>query len=1122
MYLNIIKPMSKVNSNSSTTSSKNYYKQDLDSSIDKIFMLNNSKEYKNKITNHLNNDFKLNKYDIEFSSEVNISLTISYTLSVMIFIIGIYYYFQEEDIYYYKASLFLSFNYILIFIFIKLYVNNTFKLKLANNYMSIIVNLVCFMFVVFKTIPETKGIDINTIRIFYIITIFTNLYYFLLNLSIISLILFNIFLKVSFYLYYIKLKEINVNCHLLPDYIFCMILSICSYFGNYVYIKNKNKLILERCINYNISNMVDYYTKIINRAQNFYFISLKNKSNIYFTNDSFYRFISKDASNNNNININSNTCHYNSNKLNKTEYKNYNFFFDNLINLEKSNIRFSSILEHVIDKYNLNNNKSNKDYVDNSCNNNVNENNEIDYLIFSSNNINKSNNDNNAYNELVHSSEYQFKNMYFEINLYLSYITDSKIIEIEIYNISKPKSAEILIQNKAKEKQNFLMKVAHEFKTPLYSIITLIRELSEKNRNLNKSNIILANNEVLNKKCDYLEEFVQIENLSNYILILISDFIQSSKESELHIDKQPFKLKDTLEFCFSVLNTLLSIKNKDKFVKTVINYNDTFSSTKFDQIEDIIAMSDEVRIKQVLLNVLSNSVKFTKYGYINITCYLISEVTNLEATLLNNNYLRYCIKIEIEDTGYGINNNTINYINKRDYDKIEINTLGNSIGSGIGISVCHNISDKLDLNYKIISELNKGTKVVFDINNVKVYLKNNESSVLNKNKAVNNYNKNNNNLPFKNIINDMSFEDNLFVNSPSCSKYPFLRNNKITKTCINNKKNNSYNNKYLKNHHNLYPYIKSHKLINNCNAYSMLNNNNKIMNKQITYLDTSEISKLKSTKFNFNNKNSNLLTEFKSNKNILKINKSCSSSLKLDKNNSIMNRSSFTNYMIINYNSQYKNYINEYENNDIHNLDSSFNKNYNNKFDIDYLSDLSYNDISVLDLKKNNINNILVVNNNSFSLLKSNVLKNNNNNNNNNSLYKILVIEDNKLLRNSIDKKVKKALSNLKIDCNVLSGEDGIDCLKHILDDQNEGNKIKLIISDENMEYMNGSEAVKIIKELVVKSKLKILPQFICITAFEDEATKDNLILNGFNKIIEKNTNVDVYENIIKDVFSTF
>jgi len=106
--------------------------------------------------------------------------------------------------------------------------------------------------------------------------------------------------------------------------------------------------------------------------------------------------------------------------------------------------------------------------------------------------------------------------------------------------------------------------------------------------------------------------------------------------------------------------------------------------------------------------------------------------------------------------------------------------------------------------------------------------------------------------------------------------------------------------------------------------------------------------------------------------------------------------------------------------------------------------------------------------------------------------YKILIVDDHKFLRESLKNIILKILKkrNILKYFQVIEGIDGVDILYHIINDQAQNNLIKCVITDENMEYINGSQAIKIIKEL--ETQLKIKPIALAsITAYSDEFMKD-------------------------------
>ena len=86
---------------------------------------------------------------------------------------------------------------------------------------------------------------------------------------------------------------------------------------------------------------------------------------------------------------------------------------------------------------------------------------------------------------------------------------------------------------------------------------------------------------------------------------------------------------------------------------------------------------------------------------------------------------------------------------------------------------------------------------------------------------------------------------------------------------------------------------------------------------------------------------------------------------------------------------------------------------------------------------------------------------------------KILVVDDSKYILDAMKNLIKKILKETKCGLEVITGLDGVDIIKNVIDDQTQGNLIKCIITDENMDHINGSEAIKFLRSLERQNKIK-------------------------------------------------
>jgi len=130
---------------------------------------------------------------------------------------------------------------------------------------------------------------------------------------------------------------------------------------------------------------------------------------------------------------------------------------------------------------------------------------------------------------------------------------------------------------------------------------------------------------------------------------------------------------------------------------------------------------------------------------------------------------------------------------------------------------------------------------------------------------------------------------------------------------------------------------------------------------------------------------------------------------------------------------------------------------------------------------------------------------------------KILIVDDNQFINDSFKILIAKCVKELGKNIDLIQLSDGIDMLKHIIDDQNIGNCIKLVLTDENMEYINGSEAIKILRNLENKNKIKKV-KYYSITCQEDKNIHQMIIESGadglLSKPIEKNTVLKLLQDI--------
>jgi len=122
---------------------------------------------------------------------------------------------------------------------------------------------------------------------------------------------------------------------------------------------------------------------------------------------------------------------------------------------------------------------------------------------------------------------------------------------------------------------------------------------------------------------------------------------------------------------------------------------------------------------------------------------------------------------------------------------------------------------------------------------------------------------------------------------------------------------------------------------------------------------------------------------------------------------------------------------------------------------------------------------------------------------------KILIVDDNQILNDSLKRIVNGILIEHSLKFEVKTLTDGLDLINEVIKDVEEGNRIKCVLTDENMDFLNGSESIKIIRSLESRNKIKNI-KIISITCHEDKETLGNIINSGADMVLVKPATKDI------------
>ncbi len=255
-------------------------------------------------------------------------------------------------------------------------------------------------------------------------------------------------------------------------------------------------------------------------------------------------------------------------------------------------------------------------------------------------------------------------------NFDVSFSTNSNIAEIkELSDVLEVTKDELTRTDELR--RDLMANVGHDLKTPL----TMIKAYSEMIRDFE--------NMSLDKKNENLNVII---DETDRLTVLVNDILDLSK-----LQSNIYELKYEEFNITEMINNL--IKKFD-----ILIYNEGYEFI-FDVKEDIIVCADKKRIEQVIYNLLSNAVNYTgddKKIYINV----IQD--------------RRKVRVEIKDTGKGIEKDKIKYIWDKYYHNHKKHKR-NAIGTGLGLSIVKNILESHGYKYGVISKVNQGSTLFFEI-----------------------------------------------------------------------------------------------------------------------------------------------------------------------------------------------------------------------------------------------------------------------------------------------------------------------------------------------------------------------------------------------------------------------
>ena len=249
----------------------------------------------------------------------------------------------------------------------------------------------------------------------------------------------------------------------------------------------------------------------------------------------------------------------------------------------------------------------------------------------------------------------------------------NKLLQEKNEELTEQKEKAELASNARSE---FLSTVSHELRTPLNAINGITHLLLQEN-----------------PKSTQLNYLKSLEFSGNYLLSFINDILEINRleSNTIHIEKINFNLEELIQNIRESFNGFIEQNNIDFRLELDLKNHKNL-------------LGDPTKLSQILINLINNSIKFTKNGKVTLSVKTIKE----EDDMVTLNFI-------IQDNGIGIPEDKIaNIFDSFSQGSVEINrTYG---GTGLGLSIVKKIIELLGSEIHLESKENEGTKLYFDLN----------------------------------------------------------------------------------------------------------------------------------------------------------------------------------------------------------------------------------------------------------------------------------------------------------------------------------------------------------------------------------------------------------------------
>ena len=230
-----------------------------------------------------------------------------------------------------------------------------------------------------------------------------------------------------------------------------------------------------------------------------------------------------------------------------------------------------------------------------------------------------------------------------------------------------------ILQRADEEKTRFFANMSHEFRAPINAIMGM-------------NEVILANS-----KEDSIREYAtQIKNASKILLQLVNDVLDFSKIEAGKMEIVPVEYEN--EELIQNVSNMIQLMTNDKDLDFEVKVSEDMPKRLF---------GDEIRISQILTNLLTNAVKYTDNGKIMLSVNTAKDAQGMDA-----------IEYVVEDTGCGIKPEDMGKLFDT-YGRIDMEHNRRVEGTGLGIGIVTGLLEAMNSSLNVESEYGKGSRFSF-------------------------------------------------------------------------------------------------------------------------------------------------------------------------------------------------------------------------------------------------------------------------------------------------------------------------------------------------------------------------------------------------------------------------